>query len=311
MISSTQVKMCTLACMGLVRNWTSTLNLTPSGWRILMSPWSVHAQCPSPTTVASLFSTAGLCGPANKKRTWAYWGIYAWAQNVFIRACVARNELGYPSHSFCLVDLCPSTGLFFSLTLLIHCLSPLVSREGSVLQQKEEVELGQLLKSDPAGIHYLPLQSRAPQEHRSQDANDYLLALSHCITVEPPVCLCFIVLSCVHMIFLLPDWIVEYLNVITLPIVSFPSTLEATMPPIVCLHNVIVLSGEKEQEQQHLKFVDVSVNHFLQHALPSELYYCCENRILKRLIRSDVKTVTQTLWSRLFAYNVCLILLWH
>ncbi|XP_025999986.1 hydrocephalus-inducing protein-like isoform X2 [Astatotilapia calliptera] len=59
-------------------------------------------------------------------------------------------------------------------------------REGSVLQQKEEVELGQLLKSDPAGIHYLPLQSRAPQEHRSQDANDYLLALSHCITVEPP-----------------------------------------------------------------------------------------------------------------------------
>lgn len=67
------------------------------------------------------------------------------------------------------------------------------------------------------------------------------------------------------------------------------------MPPIVCLHNVIVLSGEKEQEQQHLKFVDVSVNHFLHHALPSELYYCCENRILKRLIRSDVKTVTQTL----------------
>lgn len=59
-------------------------------------------------------------------------------------------------------------------------------REGSVLQQKEEVELGQLLKSDLAGIHYLPLQSRAPQEHRSQDANDYLLALSHCITVEPP-----------------------------------------------------------------------------------------------------------------------------
>ncbi|XP_039456431.1 hydrocephalus-inducing protein homolog [Oreochromis aureus] len=59
-------------------------------------------------------------------------------------------------------------------------------RDGSVLQQKEEVELGQLLKSDPAGIHYLPLQSRAPQEHRSQDANDYLLALSHsCITVEP------------------------------------------------------------------------------------------------------------------------------
>lgn len=159
-----------------------------------------------------------------------------------------------------------------------------------MLQQKEEVELGQLLKSDPAGIHYLPLQSRAPQEHRSQDANNYLLALSHCITVEPPVCLCFIVLSCVHMIFLLPDWIVEYLNVITLPIVSFPSTLEATMPPIVCLHNVIVLSGEKKQEQQHLKFVDVSVNHFLQHALPSELYYCCDNRILKSLIRSDVKT---------------------
>ncbi|XP_025759455.1 hydrocephalus-inducing protein homolog isoform X1 [Oreochromis niloticus] len=59
-------------------------------------------------------------------------------------------------------------------------------RDGSVLQQKEEVELGQLLKSDPAGIHYLPLQSRAPQEHRSQDANDYLLALSHsCITAEP------------------------------------------------------------------------------------------------------------------------------